>query len=416
MTILKRCHRILPLLGAALWIFVGANEYSIRAQYESSDPAPAQIAPAAQAALDKMTAAYKGATFYSSGVKIYSSGLDDSPPAGQALVSATIAWAKPNKINISGTGEDGATTLISNGATFWETTSLVPGAYLQHKAAATKQIFMGAMKEMGADDSMLARLMAGQDPLRRFGSSLQKVELKKISAPDASGKMQIATDRVAVVATFARRKDSGTGTFVIGNDGLLRSFRIEQTKDGQPASLKEIYDNASVTPDNTSFEYSPPPGTQMVTAFPSVQYDPRLVVGADPLPIRARDLDGKIVNLDDYKGQVVLLDFWATWCPPCREELPNVLATYQRHKDKGFNIVGISLDDDKAAMLNFTATNNMTWRQIFDGGAWKSAVPVRYKVNSIPFTVLIGRDGKIAAIGARGPYLESVVADALAKK
>lgn len=127
-------------------------------------------------------------------------------------------------------------------------------------------------------------------------------------------------------------------------------------------------------------------------------------------------MDGKPVNFEDYKGRVLLLDFWATWCPPCREDAPEVAALYAQQKANGFDIVGLSLDQDKSSLLQFTAANNMPWRQVFDGGGWKSAVAVRYKVRFVPFTVLIGRDGKIAAIEARGPQLARAVKIALAKK
>lgn len=137
-----------------------------------------------------------------------------------------------------------------------------------------------------------------------------------------------------------------------------------------------------------------------------------------PVPPQFTDADseGRSISLSQYRGKVVLLDFWATWCPPCRTESPEVAALYQRQKGNGLNIVGISLDNNKTSLLNFAQANNMTWRQVYDGGGWKSAAAKRYKVGSIPFTVVIGRDGKIAAVGARGQQLDMAVQRALATK
>ena len=416
----KRSIRlVLPVAGAALWMMVGANEYSIRAQYAASSTTAA--APAIDAAvrqtLDKTMAAYKGAGFYASGLKVTSSGLPDSPADGSPVLDAKIAWQKPNKINISATSGAGSKTVISNGTTLWMTQSDAPGQYLQMAAPQTKSVLASALTEVGAEGLMLTRLMRGEDPLRRFGSGLKTVALKKVSAPGAGGTKQVATDRVAIVATFARRKDSGTATFIIdANTHLVRSFQLVQTQNGQPTTQTEVYDGARITPDDTSFEYSIAPGARYVAKFPVPRYDVRLKIGGDPIAINAKDLDGKLVNLGDYKGQVVLLDFWATWCPPCVAEAPQLTSMYMRNKDKGFNIVGLSLDADRNALMQFTRAYNMTWPQVYDGGGWESEVPVRYKVKSVPFTLLLGRDGKIAAIGARGQQLEMEVQKALMQK
>ncbi len=136
----------------------------------------------------------------------------------------------------------------------------------------------------------------------------------------------------------------------------------------------------------------------------------------------AKTVDGKTVNFpDDYKGKVVLLDFWATWCPPCRAELPRVVAAYNKFHDKGFEIVSVSLDQPQhgPALLQFVRDNNMTWPQIYDGGYWKAAIAVQYGVEAIPCPVLVDGDtGKIIATdtGALGRNLETALGTALAGK
>jgi peroxiredoxin len=129
-----------------------------------------------------------------------------------------------------------------------------------------------------------------------------------------------------------------------------------------------------------------------------------------------KDLAGKPLSVANYKGKVVLVDFWATWCGPCVGELPNVLKAYEKHHDKGFEIIGISLDSDESKLKNFIKDKNVTWQQYFDGLGWKSKLGTKYGVNSIPATYLLDGEGKIIGKNLRGEALEEAVGKALAKK
>ncbi len=138
-----------------------------------------------------------------------------------------------------------------------------------------------------------------------------------------------------------------------------------------------------------------------------------LVVGATFPPFDEKDIEGKPFSLAAAKSKVVLIDFWATWCGPCVRELPNVLATYEKFHDKGFQVLGISLDEDKAALDAFLAEKRMPWPQFFDGKGWRNALAEKYGITSIPMTFLVDEKGAILARDLRGEELSAAVEKAL---
>lgn len=140
-----------------------------------------------------------------------------------------------------------------------------------------------------------------------------------------------------------------------------------------------------------------------------------MAMRAKPLDLTFTAVDGRKVDLAKLRGKVVLLDFWATWCPPCVEEVPAVVEAYGKFKDRGFEIIGISLDKDKAALTKFTAANKMTWPQFFDGKGWENEIAQRFQIQSVPTMWLLDREGKLADPAPRG-RLEQAIEAALSEK
>jgi thiol-disulfide isomerase/thioredoxin len=130
-----------------------------------------------------------------------------------------------------------------------------------------------------------------------------------------------------------------------------------------------------------------------------------------------KDLAGNPLSVAALKGKVVLIDFWATWCGPCRAELPNVISTYDQYHSQGFEIIGVSLDDQRNLVDTFLKQQKgMSWPQYYDGQGWNNKLAQKYQVKAIPCTILIGRDGKIIGTYLHGGKLKAAVADALAAK
>jgi thiol-disulfide isomerase/thioredoxin len=129
----------------------------------------------------------------------------------------------------------------------------------------------------------------------------------------------------------------------------------------------------------------------------------------DTMEIAFTDLEGNEIDLAKMKDKVVLVDFWATWCGPCVAEMPNVVAAYEKYGEKGFEVIGISLDDNKDSVEKFVGDNQMAWPHYFDGKGWENELAQRFGIRSIPATFLVGKGGKIVASNLRGQALEEAI-------
>ena len=194
-----------------------------------------------------------------------------------------------------------------------------------------------------------------------------------------------------------KRKASAVSAFVLAatlqlnEDVLLTEQRMNSLK---PSALENMYGNF----------------LKQTVAETKIN-----AVGSMAADFTQADTSGVPVSLSSFRGKYVLLDFWASWCGPCRQENPNVVANYQKFSPKNFTVLGVSLDrpGQKDKWLQAIYKDNLTWTHVSDLQFWNNAVAQQYRVQGIPQNFLIGPDGKILAKNLRGPALEQKLCEVL---
>lgn len=131
----------------------------------------------------------------------------------------------------------------------------------------------------------------------------------------------------------------------------------------------------------------------------------RMRLPGNPIDVKGTTLEGKAIDWKTYRGKVVLVDFWATWCGPCIGELPNIKKQYAAYKDKGFDVVGISIDQDGDALEQFVARHKLPWATIFEKDSKRQPLAEQYGVMAIPLAILVDREGNVVSMNARGAEL-----------
>jgi peroxiredoxin/outer membrane lipoprotein-sorting protein len=386
-------------------------------QAPAPQPAPI-IDPAATASLDRAIQTYQGA----SGISY------DFVFVGNDRVEDRIMvrYSRPGQLKIeSHEGQKSATTLV-NKINYYR---IQGDGYIKEPSPyGLNPLANGAA---GTAGQMIAAMMEGQSPV----GSIQKLYLRP--AANSLSTQVVALEPREFDGQLLCGVEETTTSHFPGTDKVMSSRQITSWFGGTPFALRRVETRVGggkeaimateklgeqqlspAFPDGT-FVFNPTGLKQINLVTPPLDtrpmFDPRLQVRAAPLPFVAKDLQGQPVSLARYKGKVVLLDFWATWCGPCVKGLPELKGAYDKYHAQGFEVVGVSLDEDQKALASFIKKNEMPWPQVFDGKGWKSKVSTDYGVRSIPFLLLVGRDGKIAAVNPRGK-VDAAVESALAAR
>jgi thiol-disulfide isomerase/thioredoxin len=388
---------------------------------QAATASPASMDPAALAILERAIATYRGVSSLSFKHTYISEGKLRFP--------TLLRYSREGKLQ---TGELQSVKLrtdsVRRGKKF---TYLYDGSHIydvaadQYRATPVRKTDAPTFWRAGTAGEIIGAMLTGKNHLADTQRSLSQLpagdyrsDIIALGPQVLDGEMLVGIQETSFTR-FDKKDKVGTRTqlraWFGGTPFALRRMQVHTTHQGETFTLGERVTEQEFSPTfpEETFVFDDAGLTLEQQDDNAPMFDPRLKVGARPFPIVANDLQGRPLSLDKYKGKVVLLDFWATWCGPCVEGLPELQSAYKKYHSNGLEVVGISLDEEKRDLDAFLKKRKLPWPQVFDGKGWKSKVSTDYGLHAIPFLLLVGRDGKIVAVNPRGE-VEAAVKAALA--
>lgn len=424
------------LFVPVLCLLTGMGISSLKAYAQDVPPPPAPPVIETPGAKDAPAPTFepvdaKAIELINQSAEIYKNLKAYSDVVSEGDATSRVAWQKPNKVSIKTIFDKSApqndSTLVSDGKSIWLKLKDDPTHYFKipfDKGQLNYYLNKNGVRSfisavLPENPAVVLSILVSTDKSPR-APKVAKAKLTETTFEN----IPVDEVQVEIVANDPSLKMSASVTIDFGKeDHLIRKVHIEE---GTDMKREEIHRDvkASDSLPASLFNYTPSDNVKLgdikdlnkIKEDEQTYFDKRLKPGAKPFAFKAVDLNGKDVNLESYKGKVLMLDFWATWCGPCVGEIPNVLDVYKKYHAKGFEIVGISLDNDKTSLTDFLKEKKVPYRQVYNGKGWNDPIAHIYGVRAIPFMLIIGKNGVISAVNPRGEGLEPAVKKALSGK